>query len=432
MRDFIRQRISRFQPADQLEIRILNSELNRAKVMRLIGVAALVVWLLANPIFASLFSGAINLWTVLPFIVGFIVYESVAIAGLQQFLSAERIPPNQAFFVNSLIETSLPSFAILFVLHVYSPAIALSLPPLLFYFVFIILSTMRLNPLLCVFTGLVSGLGYLGLAAYATSGFSEMDGEMLTTAPVNVAKAVIMMLCGGIAAFVTSKYRENLAEVVNQIQRNHEVKSVFGQHVSPAVAERLMSESQLPETETKHVAIMFLDIRGFTSFAEKHEPSEVVAFLNSVFGFMIEQVNAHDGVINKFLGDGFMAVFGAPLSNDFCSRNAIKAALAIHETLESKKRTGEIIDCEIGIGIHCGSVVTGNVGSEARKEFTIIGDVVNVASRIEAQNKPLSTHILVSEDVWLESGLELEVNGLAIPDAKLSGRRESVTLFHLK
>lgn len=104
MRDFIRQRISRFQPADQLEIRILNSELNRAKVMRLIGVAALVVWLLANPIFASLFSGAINLWTVLPFIVGFIVYESVAIAGLQQFLSAERIPPNQAFFVNSLIE----------------------------------------------------------------------------------------------------------------------------------------------------------------------------------------------------------------------------------------------------------------------------------------------------------------------------------------
>ena len=92
MRDFIRQRISRFQPADQLEIRILNSELNRAKVMRLIGVAALVVWLLANPIFASLFSGAINLWTVLPFIVGFIVYESVAIAGLQQFLSAERIP----------------------------------------------------------------------------------------------------------------------------------------------------------------------------------------------------------------------------------------------------------------------------------------------------------------------------------------------------
>jgi adenylate cyclase len=259
-----------------------------------------------------------------------------------------------------------------------------------------------------------------------------MKEELLMSAPANLARAVVMIFCGGIAAFVASKYRENLEEVLNQIQRNLEVKSIFGQHVSPAVAERLMSETQLPETETKHVAIMFLDIRGFTAFSETHEPSEVVAFLNSVFGFMIEQVNAHDGVINKFLGDGFMAVFGAPLSNDLCSRNAIKAALAIHETLESKKRTGKIIDCEIGIGIHCGSVVTGNVGSEERKEFTIIGDVVNVASRIEAQNKPLSANILVSEDLWLEAGLEPEVNGISVPDVKLSGRQESVTLFRLK
>jgi adenylate cyclase len=177
---------------------------------------------------------------------------------------------------------------------------------------------------------------------------------------------------------------------------------------------------------------MFLDIRGFTAFSEAHEPSEVVAFLNSVFEFMIEQVNAHDGVINKFLGDGFMAVFGAPLSDNLCSKKAIKAALAIHETLESKKRIDEIISCEIGIGIHCGSVVTGNVGSEVRKEFTIIGDVVNVASRIEAQNKPLGTNILVSEDVWLEAGLELEVDSEPIKDVQFPGRREKVTLFQLK
>ena len=300
MRGFIRQQVTRFPRADQLELRILNSELSRAKVMRVIGIGALAGWVLAKPTLAPLFGNAINLWTVLPFIVGFILYESVAILGIQHFLTAERIPPKQAFFVNSLIETSLPSFAILFLLQIFDTGIALSLPPLLFYFVFILLSTLRLNPSLCVFTGLVSGLGYLGMAAYATSGFVEIDGGMLTTAPVNVAKAFVMVLCGGVAAFVTYKYRENLEEVVNQIQRNHEVKSIFGQHVSPAVAERLTSEAQLPETETKHVAIMFLDIRGFTAFSEAHEPSEVVAFLNSVFEFMIEQVNKHDGVINKF------------------------------------------------------------------------------------------------------------------------------------
>jgi adenylate cyclase len=151
------------------------------------------------------------------------------------------------------------------------------------------------------------------------AGFTELDGEMLTSAPVNVAKALIMMLCGGIAAFVAFKYRENLEEVLDQIKRNLENKSIFEQHVFPAVAERLMSETQLPETEIKHAGIMFLDILGLTSFSETQKRYEVVAFLNSMLSFMIEQVNVHDGVINTFLGDGFMAVFGALLSNDFCN-----------------------------------------------------------------------------------------------------------------
>ena len=432
MKSYVFQRVGQFKQADQLEISVLKNELTRAKVLRLFAVMAFAVWFFAKPFFDTLFAGAADLSKVLPFITGFIVYESIAIFGIQQFLRAERVPPNQAFFVNALIETGLPSLTILFLLNVFSPAIALSLPPVFFYFIFICLSALRLNPTLCLFTGVVSGIGYLMVAAYATAGFSLMDDELLMSAPANLARAVVMIFCGGIAAFVASKYRENLEEVLNQIQRNLEVKSIFGQHVSPAVAERLMSENQLPETETKHVAIMFLDIRGFTAFSETHEPSEVVAFLNSIFGFMIEQVNLHDGVINKFLGDGFMAVFGAPFSNELCSGDAVKAALAIHDTLNAKKLSGEIGDCEIGIGIHCGTVVTGNVGSDLRKEFTIIGDVVNVASRIEAQNKPLNAHILVSQDVWEEADLQEEVDGRSVPDVRLPGRQRSVNLFRLK
>lgn len=432
MRSFILQRETQFKQADQLEISVLGNELTRARVIRMFAVIALVVWFFANPIFDTLFAGVIDLSKVLPFIVAFIVYESIVIFGIQQFLSAGRVPPDQAFFVNALIETSLPSLVILFLLGVFSPTIALSLPPVFFYFIFIFLSALRINPTLCLFTGLVSGIGYLLVAAYATAGFSLMDDELLMSAPANFARAVVMIFCGGIAAFVASKYRENLEEMLNQIQRNLEVKSIFGQHVSPAVAERLMSENQLPETETKHVAIMFLDIRGFTAFSETHEPSEVVAFLNSIFGFMIEKVNLHDGVINKFLGDGFMAVFGAPFRNDFCSGDAVRAALAIHDTLVAKKLSGEVGDCEIGIGIHCGTVVTGNVGSDIRKEFTIIGDVVNVASRIEAQNKPLNAHILVSQDVWEEANLKEEVDGLLVPEVRLPGRQHSVNLFRLR
>ncbi len=142
MKGFIHQQVTRFPRADQLEVRILNSELSRAKVMRVIPIGGLVAWVLAEPTLVPLFGNAINLWTVLPFFVGFIFYESVAIRGLQHFITAERTPPKQAFFVNSLIETSLPSLAILFLLQFFDPGVALSLPPLLFYFVFILLSTL--------------------------------------------------------------------------------------------------------------------------------------------------------------------------------------------------------------------------------------------------------------------------------------------------
>jgi adenylate cyclase len=115
---------------------------------------------------------------------------------------------------------------------------------------------------------------------------------------------------------------------------------------------------------------------------------------------MIEIINQNKGIINKFLGDGFMAVFGAPLSDGEDSRNAVNAAYAILERLKGEVVAGNIPDTSVGIGIHAGMAVTGHIGSHHRKEYTIIGDVVNLASRIEQLNKKYETHLLVSEVVW--------------------------------
>src|SRR5215475_14343319 len=123
---------------------------------------------------------------------------------------------------------------------------------------------------------------------------------------------------------------------------------------------------------------MFLDIRNFTGFAEKRSPEEVVEYLESLFEFMIEIVNRHNGIINKFLGDGFMAVFGAPLSDGKDCENAVRSAKEILERVKEETDRGAILPTQVGIGLHAGKAVTGSIGSAVRKEYTVIGDVVNL------------------------------------------------------
>ncbi|HEY9840983.1 MAG: adenylate/guanylate cyclase domain-containing protein, partial [Candidatus Sericytochromatia bacterium] len=220
-----------------------------------------------------------------------------------------------------------------------------------------------------------------------------------------------------------------LAVLASQEEKNR-VVSMFGQHVSPEVVNKLLSQPAELGTEVRHVCVMFLDIRNFTRFSENTDPEEVVRYLNTLYDFMIEIVNRHHGIINKFLGDGFMAVFGAPLSNGFDSRNAVHAAQEILATLEQAIRTDKIPPTAVGIGLHAGEAVTGNVGSAQRKEYTIIGDVVNVASRIEQLNKQFGSQLLISETVW-------ESLDQAFPDAiphdpiPIRGRREAIRIYQM-
>jgi len=111
-------------------------------------------------------------------------------------------------------------------------------------------------------------------------------------------------------------------------------------------------------------------------------------------------VNAHHGIINKFLGDGFMACFGAPLSDGRDTQNAVRAALEIARAVERMSADGTIPPTRIGIGLHAGTAVTGSVGSDERREYTLIGDTVNVASRVEQLTKQYGVVLLVTEAVW--------------------------------
>jgi adenylate cyclase len=248
--------------------------------------------------------------------------------------------------------------------------------------------------------GVAAGLEYGALALYYLSQPQTAPMDPLMTAPVQHGTRVLLLIGSGfLAGIVSMQIKRQFMRAMQSIEEQHRIVSMFGQHVSPAVVERLLTQEVELGGEVRHVCVMFLDIEGFTTFSESRKPEEVVVYLNSLFSIMIDIVNDHHGIINKFLGDGFMAAFGAPIEDASDCKNAVAASRVIIEKVAKMSATGEIAPTRIRIGLHAGEAVTGNVGSTARKEYTIIGDVVNLASRLEQLNKQFGSRLMVSETV---------------------------------
>lgn len=316
------------------------------------------------------------------------------------FIRANRPFITRAFYANALVETSAPTIG----LYLSSKVLgieALFFPMVFLYFLFIVLSSLRLNPRLCLFTGAVAGAGYLAVSwmLIAKAGAAGAF-PLLAAKEIHVSRAGVILLCALAASFVAREIRGRAERVFASRQERDRMEKTFGQHVSPEVVERLLQETDALDTETRNVCVMFLDIRGFTRFSEPRTPVEVVRYLNSLFDFMISIVNRRHGIINKFLGDGFLAVFGAPFSFGNDCENAALAALDIIARIEQDAAAGLIPETRVGIGLSAGPAVTGTIGSPLRREYTVIGDVVNVASRVEKLNKALGTQFLVTGEVW--------------------------------
>ncbi|MEQ9425934.1 MAG: adenylate/guanylate cyclase domain-containing protein [Cyclobacteriaceae bacterium] len=177
------------------------------------------------------------------------------------------------------------------------------------------------------------------------------------------------------------------------------ISTLLTQQVSKPVAKALLSDDE-SDISQKFVCVMFLDIRGFTPFAESRSPEDIIQYQNDVFGFMIEIIEKNNGVINQFLGDGFMATFGAPVSAGNDCEYAYNAATLIIKKLEELNTRNQIPTTNVGIGLHAGHVVAGNVGTEDRKQYSITGNTVILASRIEQLNKQFDSKLLISKEVF--------------------------------
>jgi adenylate cyclase len=420
---------------DSFERAVLQSERLRVTVVIVgllaIGARWLFLWIFFPEALQNQLGGSINLAALAALGLGALIYEAAVLTRLTVILRRHGHVPRFVRYVSAFVEASLSTLAILIGPVVISPAYALYTPPAWGYFLFIILATLRLDRKLCIFTGAVAAAEYAVLGVYFLSQPQTVPIDPQLTAPINHGTRVLMLLASGVlAGIVSHQIRKQFLRALHSVEEQHRILSMFGQHVSPAVVDRLLSQEVELGGEVRHVCVMFLDIEGFTTFSESRRPEEVVSYLNSLFSFMIDSVNGHHGIVNKFLGDGFMAVFGAPISDASDCLNAVAASLEILDKVEAMSASGEIAPTRIRIGLHAGEAVTGNVGSTARKEYTIIGDVVNLASRLEQLNKQFGSRVLVSEVV------AERLDGLAAQATphgaiQVKGREQPVEVYEL-
>lgn len=215
-------------------------------------------------------------------------------------------------------------------------------------------------------------------------------------------------------------------------KEKRQIKNIFAKYVSPAVLDEILKNPRqvILGGEEKEMTILFSDIRGFTTMSEGLKPKELIRIINNYFTAMTEEILKYDGVIDKYIGDAIMAFWGAPLDDMNHAEKALKAAMAMVNRL--KKVNEEFAargdpEINIGVGLYTGPAVVGNVGSKLRVNYTVLGDTVNTASRLEGQTKDYGVKIILGENT--KNKIKGDYNFKFLDSVKVKGKEEAVNIY---
>ncbi|MEM7315139.1 MAG: adenylate/guanylate cyclase domain-containing protein [Planctomycetota bacterium] len=243
-----------------------------------------------------------------------------------------------------------------------------------------------------------------------------------------VSTPVMIFLTAWMAGDIPRRRMKLIREVAEREAR----RSRLSRYFSPGVAEVIEQSYDPGDGEKSEISVLFADIRGFTKMSEKLDAAHVVEILNEFHAHMVEVVFDEAGTLDKYLGDGLMAYFNAPVKQPDHAVRAVRCALAMETALQAWNQSKGLAvgqQLQVGIGIHCGLAIVGAIGAPHRREFTAIGDTVNVASRIENHTKTIDGSILVSEALMRLAADDPNLAFDKIEEVVIRGRDEKVRVY---
>ncbi len=334
-------------------------------------------------------------------------------------------------WINATLEISAVSAVIVMDAEMQGPEYAFTSAPAFIYAIAILVSAVRLRRALSLYTGLLASGSYLLLYLLYRD---RIAPEMLTRLPSlqawNVGqRALFLAFSGFVAYLVCVLMRRNIGELIVSLRRRLRAEETLGRHVSRPVAALLVDTSSTELGSERVITVLFADIRNFTRFSEERSPASVVAFLNDYLDRAAESVERHGGIVNKFTGDGLMAIFGAPHDDPDHAAGAARAAVDMQRDLRDVRGERNLPELRLGIGVHTGPAVVGLVGSASRSEYTAIGDTVNLAARIEELTKSVNADVLLSDATRAALGERAVVR--TVGEVNIRGRARPVKVHAL-
>ncbi|MFT3683264.1 MAG: adenylate/guanylate cyclase domain-containing protein [Ferruginibacter sp.] len=320
-----------------------------------------------------------------------VLFEVFSLLYINRRIKTNRLQiPLLVQYANTVCEVCLPSIVILLVAKQFPSFNVLHSPAVFIYFIFITVSTLRLKFWLSFFCGLLSAASYVVFSISIYHHFNSNEAAIAT----------IMLLCGIASGLVAKQIREGINRSIHEAAGRQKIENLFGQQLSAEVAEKMLESNGRFESRKMKVAVLFIDIRNFSKYAACRTPEEIVQYQDAFFSIIINTVAEYKGVVHQFLGDGCMVTFGAPVALENPCRNAVSAAMALKQQLELEVEKGTMPATQIGIGIHYGDAITGNIGTDTRQQYAVTGKVVIIAARLEQLNKQLDSAILITDEVF--------------------------------